>query len=81
MKGKQVRDSNQATLGGAKKESKNGTEPEKAKDPVQITNENASLLTVKMLEAIANSLHGVKVEVAKLNMMMGDIVKKLREDG
>ena len=77
-----VRDLKHSRLGSAKK---NGKKQEvvpavPARPPIKVTLENAPLLQVHFLEAIALNLRAVVVEYKKLNLMVADITKEIRKD-
>jgi hypothetical protein len=75
-----VRDSKGGRLGGNNR-LKDKSKKDPPKEPLQITLANAPVLHAKFAEDIAIHLREVAIEMKKMNLMLGDVVKKLRDDG
>lgn len=81
-----VRDFKGGRLGAAKKTKRsakgqpenNGTPQPK---PEPLTLANYPLYQTKFMESIAFYMRDLVVELKKTNLMMGDITKKIRDDG
>ena len=74
MAKKQVRDTKQARLGGVKKNNRLGKSQSKtqAPDPIKLSLANAPVYQAAFTQQLI-------VEFKKMNLMLGDIVKMLRE--